>query len=468
MPLNKTDQITETKTGIEHQSAGGFVFFEDPKTHELYVPVLKQKSGEIVIPKGHLKKKEKPADAGLREVTEELTLNKKPKIVSFIGKSNYSFKLDDDKVHHKTANLYVYSVDNKESIRPIRGENFKSARWMPFYKAVDGLTYDKDWLLAARQKFYFKKKYEKYRNITDVKSLTIALPTHNGSSTIQNTFQSIINRLNDLPPDIKKEFIICTDHCSDNTAEIVRQSIENSKGDIKNIKIRILDNPGPKGKSTVLNYIFKHSEGHLFCVIDDDVDLAENTFNALIQSLVENFDLRCVFARWERTKFRSKNPIALFWHWILGVKFDIQPYDKKSEIARGACLMYRRSDFVYMSPSLYNEDQFIQYMYWPNTKEVQDAVIRFHSVTSIVDYYKRFIRIMVGIKQMDDQFSKQRNDKCKKDLFRKIDQDKIKRLPLKQKLPFYFYRFIRYWINISVQYRLKNNKKYEWFRIKQN
>jgi len=115
-----------------------------------------------------------------------------------------------------------------------------------------------------------------------------------------------------------------------------------------------------------------------------------------------------------------------------------------------------------------NDDQYIQYFYWPQTREVQDAVLYFNSVSSLSDYYKRFIRITAGAKQLEKEFAKDRIKKCNDDLGRKIDNQKVKKFPLKYKIFFKLYRFLRFFMDKYVKFKLKNNKNYEWERIKQD
>lgn len=259
--------------------------------------------------------------------------------------------------------------------------------------------------------------------------------------------------------------IICVDHCTDNTVSVVENFIKESA--VNNIKTRLIKNDDAKGKSTALNKIFSVSSGELFCVIDDDVTLEEKCLINLMEALITQENLRCVFSVWKRLPLQSRNPWRLFWHWILGVKFDIQPYRKPSEIMKGATMMLRRENFVHF-PAVFNEDQFLQYIYWPQTKEIENSVICFNSVASVSDYYRRFIRIMVGCKQLSKHFAKDRIEECSRALFQKLDYRKILRLPWKLKGPFLFYRFVRFFINSYVKIRIKFIDDYEWFRFRQN
>lgn len=465
MKFDENDQIEYSPNNVRHESAGGFVFFEYPTTHELFVALLRKTDGHYVIPKGHLQKGEMPKAAAIREINEELSLKYDLETISFLGVDSYTFTLDDSGViHNKNVHLYVFRVDKRVNIKPQKDEGFEAAEWLPFETAIEKISFDKEKLLKARQSFYYDKPVKIYQDLLDVSSITIAVPTYNGAKTIQNTLYSIVERLKEMPRSMEKEIIICTDHCSDDTKKIVRSFI-NEKGG-REINIRLIDNDDLQGKAIVLNKIFNNSSGELFCIIDDDVILEKKSLVRLLEGLVIDSDLRCVFSAWKRLPFKSNNPWKLFWQWILGIKFDIQSHDKPNEIMRGACLVFRRENFVRL-PSILNEDQFLQYIYWPRTKEVQDSIIYFNSVSNIFDYYKRFLRIMVGSKQMSKYFEKERIDKCSKSLFRKIDYRKIMSLPWKQKGAFLFYRFIRFFINAYVKIKLRFIKNYEWFRFKQ-
>jgi len=466
MQFDKNDQIEYSLNGVKHESAGGFVFFEDDKTHKLFVALLRKSDGHYFIPKGHIRKGEKTQDAAVREVKEELNLKETPEIISFLKVDSYTFTLDDSAIiHYKNVHLYVFRLNEKAEIKPKIDEGFEAAEWLPFEEAVEKISFDKENLLRARQCFYYKKPVKIYKDLADIQSLTIAIPTYNGEITISKTLKSIFKNLHEIKDPIKKEVIICADHCTDNTILAVKNFIK--ENNLSDIKVYLVENDGMKGKSNALNKIFSVSSGEFFCVIDDDVILGKKCLMNLMKALVEQEGLRCVFAAWKRLPLQSKNHWKQFWHWILGVKFEIQPYGKPSEIMRGATMALRRDSFVYLPPVL-NEDQFLQYIYWPQTKEIKNSVIYFNSVASISDYYKRFVRIMVGSKQLSKHFAKDRIKECSRALFQKVDYYRILRLPWRLKVPFLFYRFIRFFINFYVKIKLQFIDDYEWFRFKQN
>jgi 8-oxo-dGTP pyrophosphatase MutT (NUDIX family)/glycosyltransferase involved in cell wall biosynthesis len=467
MQFDENDQIEYSPTGIKHESAGGFVFFEDDKTHELFVALLLRKTdGHYLIPKGHIRKGEEAQDAAIREVKEELTLKETPEIVSFLRIDSYTFTLDgSDATHYKNVHLYVFRLNEKVDIKPNFDEGFDAAEWIPFEKAVEKISFDRENLLKARQCFYFNKPVAVYKNLADIKSLTVAIPTHNGELTISKTLKSLFENLREIGDSVRKEVIICVDHCVDNTVSVIENFLKENQLD--SAKVSLVENDGAKGKSNALNKIFSVSSGEILCVVDDDVILEEKCLINLIEALITQKNLRCVFSSWKRLPLQSKNPWKLFWHWVLGIKFEVQPYNKPSEIMRGATMMLRRDNFVYL-PAVLNEDQFLQYIYWPQTKEVENSVIYFNSVASISDYYRRFIRIMVGSKQLSKHFAKDRIEKCSRALFQKLDYRKILRLPWKLKGPFLLYRFIRLFINSYVKIKVWFIDDYEWFRFRQN
>ena len=466
MQFKENDQIEYSAEGIKHESAGGFVFFEDGRTHKLFVALLRKLDGHWLIPKGHIRKSEEPQDAAVREIKEELTLKETPEIVSFLRTDSYAFTLDEsDVTHYKNVHLYVFRLNRRLEINPQIEEGFEVAEWLSFEEAVEKISFDRENLLRARQYFYYNKPVNTYDNLMSIKSLTIAVPTHNGALTISKTLNSVVENLKEIPVSVEKEIVICMDHCTDNTTTVVENFVK--EFDTNGIKISFIENQNSKGKADALNNIFSSSFGELFCVIDDDVILEKSCLVNLINTLIEDRNLKCVFSVWKRLPLKSRNPWKLFWHWVLGVKFEIQHYDKPCEVMRGACMMLRRENFVYL-PQVLNEDQFLQYIYWPKTKEMKNSIVYFNSVSSISDYYRRFIRIMVGSKQMSKHFAKDRIDECSRALFRKLDYQMILSLPWRLKCPFLFYRFIRFFINAYVKLKLHFIDDYELFRFKQN
>jgi glycosyltransferase involved in cell wall biosynthesis/8-oxo-dGTP pyrophosphatase MutT (NUDIX family) len=460
------DQIKHYSDHVIHRSAGGFVFFEDTRTHELFIALLNKNDGKYVIPKGHVRFGETDEKAARREIREELSLKGDFETIACMGVNHYEFRLQEnpDVRHHKDVYLYVFQTSGKNHLRPLTSEGFNVAEWLSFDVALARISFDRENLLKARRLFYQNKEVTLYRNIKDVPSITVAIPTYNGAKTIERTLYSVKKQLEELSDEIAKEIFICADHCTDGTEEVVDSFVVKNKN--TQIDIKLITNQGLRGKTSALNTIFEQSKGMVFCVIDDDIVLKEMCLCRLIKRLVEDSRLRCAFSVWQRQPLESKSFRKVFWHRVLGVKFDIQPYDKPSEIMRGACMMLRRESFVCLpSVLVFNEDQFLQYIYWPRTEEVKGSIIYFNSVSSISDYCRRFIRIMVGYKNVARYIDQGRIKLCDSELFRKVDYRRIMKLPWRQKTPFLFYRFIRFFINLYVKTRIRFVKDYVWFRF---
>jgi glycosyltransferase involved in cell wall biosynthesis len=384
-----------------------------------------------------------------------------PKNIKYEFADDFVFFEDD-----QTQELFV-ALRNEEGghyrIPGIR-EDFSEVDWFTFEKAVKKIPIYRDKLLRARQHFYYGKPVKIYRNLTNIKSLTIAVPTYNGALTIFRTLDSVIENLKEIPAFIKKELIICTDHCTDNTFLLVKNFIDEKKDE--KINIALVNNDNIRGKANALNKIFCSSSGELFGVVDDDVILENNCLLNLIKALVNDNNLRCVFSARVRLPLKSHNPWRLFWYWILGIKFDVNPYDKPSGIVRGQSIMLRRENFVHF-PAVLNEDQFLHYIYWPKTKEIGNSIIYFNYVSSVYDYYRRAIRLKLGSKQMSKHFTKERLHEYSHAVIRKINYQKILQLPWKLKIPFMFYKFVTFIITLCVKTKLRFIKNYEWYRFKQ-
>lgn len=134
---------------------------------------------------------------------------------------------------------------------------------------------------------------------------------------------------------------------------------------------------------------------------------------------------------------------------------------------RGACMMFFRNNYVRLPDGIFNEDQFLQYIYWPNTLEVKDAILYFNSVSGIMDYYHRFVRITMGVKQLESEFSLDRIKECADALGNKIDYSKVFQLPPSSAITFICYQGLHFIVSKLVKIQLLIKSEYDWFRFKQ-
>ena len=149
MPSNNKDKIIFLKDKILHQSSGGFVFYES-HLGELYVALLINDNGKFVIPKGHIQQRESAESAALREIREELGIRTYLRLIGFAGQSRYKFKdYEDDRMHFKRVNLFVFLAQKMALLSPLKKEGFADAKWLKIQDALRKLDFDKKLLLKA-------------------------------------------------------------------------------------------------------------------------------------------------------------------------------------------------------------------------------------------------------------------------------------------------------------------------------
>lgn len=440
-----------------HLSSGGFLFYKDIISGEIYVALLKDKKGKFLIPKGHTEGTESPENTAKREISEEIGIdNNKIKIIQKIGEESYGWNdgVDD---HKKTVYIFMAEVDKKEDIISQNEGDVIEAGWYKVYEAISLITYNKEFLKDAFQNYVYGKADT---NSNSCKKLIIAIPTYNGGDSLRSTVNNIFDEIETVKNIYDCSVHLCIDHSNDNTLTIAKEL------ELEYSNFAYSFNDHLQGKTNTLNYIYKNTKSDFFFILDDDVTLKKGSLKAMTSELLLEKSI-LVFSDWCRVKYTGRSFTKKFWNYILGVKFDIQPYDKKSEIARGAFMGMLTKNYVYLPESTaFNEDQFLQYLYWPKTAEVEESVLYFHSVNSVYDYYKRFVRILNGDNLLKNYFTKERIDRCETDLFRKVDYLKVLKRPPKESSSFLFYRFIRFFIKKMALNSVKNNKKDEWFRFK--
>ncbi len=152
------DKIFAGEKTVKHESAGGFLFFEDPK-EGLLVAIIKKIDDTYYMPKGHIKDKETPEEAATRELTEELSLKVKPKLIKKVGVDSYRFTLPNDlRKHLKNVHIYIFEVNNKAKIAPATDEGFEDAKWVSIPNALKMLAFDAKNLEKSKEAFLESKK----------------------------------------------------------------------------------------------------------------------------------------------------------------------------------------------------------------------------------------------------------------------------------------------------------------------
>ncbi len=139
---------------IEAVSCGGIVVFHS-KVLLLYKNYKNRYDG-WVLPKGTVEKGETHEETALREVREETGAD--ATIVSYIGKSSYSFLVPRDKVK-KYVHWYLMKGRSYYS-RPQYSEFFRDSGYYKFHEAVHLLKFDNEREMLERAYEEFKRLYK--------------------------------------------------------------------------------------------------------------------------------------------------------------------------------------------------------------------------------------------------------------------------------------------------------------------
>lgn len=132
--------VTETPEAYYHRSAGGVVV--TGLSDDASVAVLHRTDGEWTLPKGHLEDDETPEKAAVREIAEEIGVQRL-EIVSELHTVRYTFQeAGSRKPHHKEVVFYLaVSPMGNVPLRPEKGPKFDDARWVSFPEARRLCTY---------------------------------------------------------------------------------------------------------------------------------------------------------------------------------------------------------------------------------------------------------------------------------------------------------------------------------------
>ena len=448
---------------INHISSGGFIFYRESRTAKLYVALIVNKNNQIWIPKGHVETGENSIETAYREIREEIGLKKENlKYVDFIFKDSYFWK-QDGQIHSKNLDIHLFESIEKQdfTLTDETHEEIDRACWFLFEDAINNITYNKNELLLARQIYFKNRNFKKYTDISEIKKIVFAIPTYNGGKTIKNTLISLLDEIKLLPTHIDCSIVVGIDHCSDNTLVVVKDFLKNYE------HIDFYINDGLQGKTNVLNLIYSKSSADILYILDDDIIFKHGSVFEIIENFTIDKNMRILFSQWERIPYSGNNLSKKFWNYILGIKFQIQPYVASTQILKGSSMAMRWSDYISLpTEKIFNEDQYLQYAYYPFTLEVKKSIVYFNSVSTLFEYYERFKRILRGDFECRKYFTKKWLMYCDKRLKRKINHKKILSLPLKQFMAFYFYILIRIPLKFMAKNQILEKKDMDWFRFK--
>lgn len=139
-------------------SAGGLVIRGDE------VLLISTRGGtRWQLPKGHLERGETPVQAAVREVREETGVTGKP--MRALGMVEYDFTSQRGQRIHKRVDYYLMTYE-EGSARNYDPTEVSGARWFPWSKAIQNLTFENERSLVTSAW---------YRGATDGRHVTAVL-----------------------------------------------------------------------------------------------------------------------------------------------------------------------------------------------------------------------------------------------------------------------------------------------------
>ena len=136
-------------------AAGGVVVKE--QAGELKVLLIKDSYGRWTWPKGHIEEGESPAQAALREITEETGLEG-VRILEEAGRQEYYFSLEGTKIF-KTVHIFLVLAPGEGELT-IQKEEINDARWFSARSAAETIEYEGSRALLEKAVEAFNKRKE--------------------------------------------------------------------------------------------------------------------------------------------------------------------------------------------------------------------------------------------------------------------------------------------------------------------
>ncbi len=131
--------MKRTTIKLRETSAGGVVFRGDE------VLLLQRRTGEWVLPKGHIDEGESEPETAVREVREETGLV--VEAIEPLGATQYRFTNNSGRLVHKTVHWFLMECQGGElAVEPL----FRQARFVRPEEALRLLTFANDRMLLSR------------------------------------------------------------------------------------------------------------------------------------------------------------------------------------------------------------------------------------------------------------------------------------------------------------------------------
>ncbi len=290
-------------------------------------------------------------------------------------------------------------------------------------------------------------------------NLTIGIPTRNSEKFLESTLKSVNTAVKLLPKSkFDYEFIVCLDHCTDDTKYVAKKAGRKFK--LTNFQTTINDS-NVVGKAGCLNKITRISKGNILIFIDDDISLDKNVALNCLDVLINNNSIKIAFPISKPKNRFIKNLWRKFWYNVFRVKFEEDIYKDSDPYFVGRLFAIQKKDFIRLPNNLLNEDQFLHAIYYPYIQKITKSAVYFRSVETLTAYFGRFFRIRKGTSQIKALLSKEKL-KSVEHIKREIELRKVFKMPIKKIIYFLIYRLMR--ILATILYKLYGKKKQGWFR----
>ncbi|AKM82802.1 TPA: NUDIX domain-containing protein [Candidatus Berkelbacteria bacterium] len=126
-------------------SAGGIVYKK--QGDDIYFAVILNHDKQWTFPKGHIEKGEKPEEAAIREVGEEIGIPNL-QIENLLEKIDYWFVFKGDKIH-KFVYFYLLEAPAEAELIP-QLEEVGDAQWLKPTELLDSLKYKEDFSITKK------------------------------------------------------------------------------------------------------------------------------------------------------------------------------------------------------------------------------------------------------------------------------------------------------------------------------
>ena len=135
---------------IKKVSSGGFIFYRDKVTFQVYVLLIQHTNGEIWIPNGKLEGNETQIDAAFREIKEEVGFDyDQLKYIDLCATDSYSYDMDETHIMNKDLFINVFSVENKIEPNPTDWKDLAAVNWYTYTEALEVIAFNKKELEIA-------------------------------------------------------------------------------------------------------------------------------------------------------------------------------------------------------------------------------------------------------------------------------------------------------------------------------